>query len=125
MKKLVGTFIFAIGVICLGFAQEKEKENSKVEIGLEGMLGMTFAENFFSVNVGGPNLLLRINSDFKFGVGAYPSFFVRDSKSGARLAVGPRIDFKNFVLFSSFFHFDRTDEWLGSFGIGYKFHGKK
>jgi hypothetical protein len=125
MKIFTVSLLLTIGVLNLSYSQKKKEEESKVEIALEGILGMTVADNFFSVNVGGPSLLLRLSPAVKVGVGAFPSFFVRDSKTGARLAVGPRVDVKNFVVFGSFFHFDRTDEWVSSFGLGYKFHARK
>jgi hypothetical protein len=36
--------------------------------------------------------------------------YILNDKLGARLGVGPRIDYKNLVLFAPFFHLDRTDQ---------------
>lgn len=125
MRKYVIIGMLVFGICGFTVAQESKTEHSNFKVGLEGMLGMSFADNFFSVNIGGPTLMLRVAQEIKVGVGAFPSVYVKESKSGARLGVGPRVDVKNFVLFSSFFHFDRADFWQGSIGIGYKFHGKK
>jgi hypothetical protein len=98
---------------------------AKFNIGLEGMIGVSFGNDFYSVNVGGPGLFLVFNKDLKIGVGALPSLYLLEGKLGARLGVAPRIDYKNLVLFAPFFHRDTVDEWIWSVGIGYKFHQKK
>lgn len=98
---------------------------SKFDIGLEGMIGVSFGEDFYSVNVGGPSLFLVLNKDWKIGVGALPSLYLLEGKLGARLGVAPRVDYKNLVLFAPFFHRDTTGEWIWSVGFGYKFHKKK
>lgn len=100
-------------------------KQSKFDIGLEGMLGVSFGKDFYSVNVGGPSLFLVLNKDWKIGVGALPSLYLLEGKLGARLGVAPRIDYKNLVLFAPFFHRDKTEEWIWSVGFGYKFHKKK
>ena len=106
-------------------AMGQEKEKSKVQLSLEGMGGVSFGEKMVAFNVGGPNLLMGIGQNWRAGLAAFPSFFVRDSKTGARLGVGGRIDYKKMVLFSSFFHFDSKDVWVGTVGLGYKFHAWK
>ncbi|KHJ36488.1 hypothetical protein PBAC_33480 [Pedobacter glucosidilyticus] len=111
----------------LTYAQEQEKkieENPKWDIGLEGMLGFAVGKDFYAFNVGGPSLMLRLNNNWKLGVGALPSFYIKNGKTGAKLGVAPRIDYKNFALIAPFFHFDSTDEWVWSIGLGYRFHRK-
>ena len=98
------------------------KSSSELGVGLEGMLGVSFGKEFYSVNVGGPSLFLVLNEDWKVGVGALPSLYLLKGKLGARLGVAPRVDYKNLVFFAPFFHRDRTDEWIWSVGFGYKFH---
>lgn len=105
-------------------AQSQVTKNQNFEVGLEGMFFTSFGKNFYSFNIGGPSLQLRITKDLKAGVAAMPSFYVRDGETGAKLAVGPRIDFKNFVFALPFFHFDTTETWIMTAGIGYKFHRK-
>lgn len=100
-------------------------QSSKWDVGLEGMLGVSFGDDFYSMNVGGPSLFLNLNKDLKIGIGALPSLYLLNGKLGARLGVAPRIDNKNIVLFAPFFHRDRTDQWIWSVGFGYKFHKRK
>lgn len=102
-----------------------EKQPSQWDVGLEGMLGVSFGQDFYSINVGGPSLFLVLNEDWRIGVGALPSLYIFEGKLGARLGVSPRIDYKNLVLFAPFFHRDTTEEWIWSVGFGYKFHRKK
>lgn len=109
------------------YSQElpKNENSSKWDIGLEGMLGVSFGKDFYAVNVGGPGLFLVLNEDLKIGVGALPSLYQHEGRLGARLGVSPRIDFKNLVLIAPFFHKDTSDTWIWSVGFGYKFHRKK
>ena len=107
------------------FSQNIEvKQTKKVELALEGMAGVSFGDKMVAFNIGGPTLVLNIGKNWRTGLGAFPSFFVRDGKTGARLGVGGRVEYKKIVLFSSFYHFDRTDTWVGTLGLGYKFHKK-
>ncbi|MDO8966373.1 hypothetical protein [Algoriphagus sp.] len=122
-KILIVLFVFCF--YQTGFAQGKvSNDNERWQVGLEGMLGVSFGNNFYSVNVGGPALFLTLSKDLKIGVGALPSLYSLDGKLGARLGVSPRIDYKNFVFIAPFFHRDTADEWIGSIGFGYKFHRK-
>lgn len=109
------------------YAQEaaEKDENKRFDVGLEGMLGVSFGRDFYSVNVGGPALFLVLNEDWKVGAGALPSLYMFEGKLGARLGVAPRVDYKNLVLFAPFFHRDISNEWIWSVGFGYKFHRKK
>lgn len=97
---------------------------SGLDIGLEGMIGFSVGEDFYSLNVGGPSLFLNLNKHWKIGVGALPSLYLLNGKLGARLGVSPRIDHKNLVLIAPFFHKDSSGEWIWSLGLGYKFHKK-
>lgn len=109
------------------YAQEQGngEGNLKWDIGLEGMLGFAVGNDFYAINVGGPSLMLSLNDDWKVGVGALPSFYIKEGKTGAKLGVSPRIDYKSFVLIAPFLHFEGTDQWVWSIGLGYKFHRKK
>jgi hypothetical protein len=98
---------------------------SKWDVGLEGMLGVSFGKDFYAVNVGGPGLFLVLNEDFKIGVGALPSLYSHEGRLGARLGVSPRIDYKNMVFIAPFFHKENRNLWISSIGFGYKFHRKK
>ncbi|MCC5937466.1 MAG: hypothetical protein JJU34_09300 [Lunatimonas sp.] len=103
---------------------QEEMSSNKVDFALEGMAGVAFGKNFTSFNVGGPSLLLNINQKVKVGFGALPSFYIRNGKTGAKLGVAPRLDINNWALFFPFYHFDTTEEWVWSVGVGYKFHRK-
>lgn len=105
------------------FAQEVEKR-PVVDFALEGMAGVAFGKNITSFNVGGPSLMLAVNRNFKVGFGALPSFYIKDGKTGAKLGVAPRMDYRQWALFAPFYHFEGTDEWVWSIGVGYKFHRK-
>lgn len=45
-------------------------------ISLEGMLGFSIGKDFYSMNVGGPALLINLNSDLRIGLGAFPSLYI-------------------------------------------------
>jgi hypothetical protein len=115
-------------ILTTTFANAQEGSNANQDsswgLRLDGMIGFSVGNNFYSMNVGGPTLFLVINEDLKVGLGALPSIFILDGSLGARLGVGPRIDYKNFVLHAPFFHRDLTGEWIPSIGLGYKFHKK-
>jgi len=119
--------LFFMVVASGGYGQSAGKDENRLgwEVGLEGMLGFAAGNDFYAFNVGGPSLLLQVHRHWKVGVGALPSFYVKEGKSGAKLGVSPRIDFKNLVLIVPFFHFDQSDTWVWSVGLGYKFHKKK
>lgn len=110
-----------------GIARCQDTTSAKTpqwELGFEGMIGTSVGENFIAFNVGGPAFQLVLTKDFKIGVGAFPSFYVLNGKTGARLGVSPRIDYKKLVFIAPFYHRDSADEWIWSVGLGYKFHKK-
>jgi hypothetical protein len=117
--------LMSITVVVKGQDSIAVNKSSKWDVGLEGMLGISFGNDFYAMNVGGPTLFVNLNKDLKFGIGALPSLYLLNGKLGARLGVAPRIDYKNLVLFAPFFHMDRTDRWIWSVGFGYKFHKRK
>ncbi|GMQ30960.1 hypothetical protein [Algoriphagus confluentis] len=118
-------FFFLTSLVAQGQDTTSNQSHSKFDIGLEGMIGVSFGRDFYSMNVGGPSLFLILGKDLKLGVGALPSLYLLEGKLGARLGVAPRIDYKNMVFFAPFFHRDKTEEWIASVGFGYKFHRKK
>lgn len=101
-----------------------EKKKKVFDLGFEGMIGAAVGEQFYSFNVGGPSFLFRITKDVKLGFGAFPSLYIKEGKVGAKLGVAPRFDYKHFVLFATFFHFENSNTWKWSAGLGYKFHRK-
>lgn len=116
--------------LCIAFAANSQDSTTinntkKFNVGLEGMLGFSVGENFYSMNVGGPSLFLVLNKDWKIGIGAFPSLYLLEGKLGARLGVAPKVEYKNLVFFAPFFYREKTEKWIWSFGLGYKFHRKK
>ena len=105
--------------------ENKGKNNKKLEVSLEGMVAASAGKEFYAFNVGGPALSLKLNQNIKIGSAAYPSFYVKSGKTGAKLGVGPRIDYKNLVLISPFYSFESQNEWVWTVGLGYKFNAKK
>lgn len=126
----ISKFFILLFFICVSFAatsQDKTKVSGSTtfNVGLEGMLGFSVGENFYSMNVGGPSLFLILNQDWKVGIGAFPSLYLLNGKLGARLGVAPKVEYKNLVFFAPFFYREKTEEWIWSVGLGYKFHRKK
>jgi hypothetical protein len=125
------SFLIIVSFVMFSFAgmaqtsgdNDKSKSSSNVDLALEGMAGVSFGRNFYAFNVGGPSLRLRITEDLRIGVGALPSFYIKKGKTGGKLGVAPRVDFKDWVFFAPFFHFDDPDQWVFSVGFGYKFGG--
>lgn len=127
MKVYIILFIAILGLgiqESSGQAVNTSEEKKDFAISLEGMLGFSVGKDFYSMNVGGPALFLNLNPDLKIGLGAFPSLYLFKGNLGARLGVSPRIDYKNLVFFAPFFHKEASDTWIGSVGMGYKFHKK-
>jgi hypothetical protein len=94
---------------------------SSFDLGFEGMIGASAGNNFYAFNVGGPSFKYRITKNLKIGLGALPSFYIKEGSAGAKLGVSPRIDYKKFVLIAPFFHFEHNNQWVWSIGMGVKF----
>jgi uncharacterized membrane protein YfcA len=117
--------ILLIIVILLSFignGQENiKKKGSSMKMSMEGMIGFSVGKDFYSINVGGPALFLNVNKDLKVGLGALPSLYSSNGKFGPRLAMSPRVDYKNLVFMAPFFPGSSFGTWMGSIGLGYKF----
>jgi hypothetical protein len=110
----------------LAQGHEDQPRTPRWDFALEGMLGVAIGPDFYAFNVGGPSLLLQVHRHWKVGVGALPSFYVKEGNPGAKLGASPRVDYKNsLVLIAPFFHFEHTNRWVWSVGLGYKFHRKR
>lgn len=129
MLKKVILLGFACYFGALPYAQSQDSSSIKTTTAfsfqLEGMLGATIGPNFYSINVGGPGLYGQVHPHWKVGLGAFPSLYLLENKLGARLGVSPRIEYKNWVFIAPFFHREKTEEWIWSIGVGYKFHPKR
>lgn len=121
MKRIVLALLFVTGSL---FAQEKEagkpKEATKIEYGLEGMIGLSAGSHTFGINVGGPSLKIKLGN-VKVGFGAFPSLVIVDDKAYPRLAVSPIIEYKKLMLITPYYGYDTKDRQIWTFGLGYKF----
>ncbi len=127
MKNIISSFCLTFCLFSnFAIGQEVIPNQKKTSfVSLEGMLGVSFGKEFYTMNVGGPALFLNLTPDLKIGLGAFPSLYLLNNKLGARLGVSPRIDYKNLVFFAPFFHREVSNTWIGSVGFGYKFHKKQ
>jgi len=94
----------------------------KASVSLEGMAGVSFGKNLVAINVGGPNLKLKIGDKLGIGICAMPSLFIHDSKPEPKLGVGFRIDYGKIVFLVPGYYLSSQSKWLWSYGLGYKFH---
>lgn len=98
----------------------EEKQTEKIDIGLDGMLGLSIGNNVVGINVGGPSLKFRYKN-IKIGVGAFPSLIILDDKAVPRLAVSPILEYKKWMLITPYYGYDSKDKMIWTFGLGYKF----
>lgn len=116
----IGLLLFAMASAA-AFAQEtKPKTKKQIELGLEGMLGVSYGSETLGINVGGPSLKFRINA-VKIGVGAFPSLIVADRKAMPRLAVSPIVEYQKILLIAPYYGYDSNDGQIWTFGLGYRF----
>ncbi len=74
------------------------------------------------MNVGGPNLKLRVGHMLSLGVGAFPSLLIVDSKAEPKLGLSPRLDYGKLLSSAPAYHRASDHSWLWTYGFGYKFH---
>ena len=124
--KIIYALLFTLLLSMAGLSQEKMNNNeNKVQFNLEGMIGASFGKNFYTINLGGPTLMLGVSKNLKLGIGAVPSLYSEGGKFGTRLGYTPRVDYKNLVFMTPFFPVQPFGKWVGSVGIGYKFQKAK
>jgi len=124
--KIIYALFFTLLLSRAGMSQEKtNKDENKVQFNLEGMIGASFGKNFYTVNLGGPTLMLGVSKNLKLGIGAVPSLYSEGGKFGTRLGYTPRVDYKNIVFMTPFFPVQPFGKWTASFGMGYKFMKNK
>lgn len=114
--------LFAVLLSAAAFSQTTEapKPKKEIELGIEGMIGVSYGSKTLGINMGGPSLKCKINN-FKMGVGAFPSLVVVDEKAMPRLAVSPIVEYKKFMLITPYYGYDSKDKMIWTFGLGYKF----
>ena len=91
---------------------------------LDGTLGVTLGDGFYTINIGGPSFSLVLDKGIKLGVGALPSLHFEEGKVTPKLGLGPRVDLKKVSIIAPFFPAHPTGKWVGSVGLAYKF-GRK
>jgi hypothetical protein len=118
-KAILCGFLLAHAIV---FSQtvETPKGESKVDVGIDGMLGVSIGNKTVGINVGGPTLKFHVNN-FKIGVGAMPSLFINDKKAVPRLAVSPIIEYKKWMVIAPYYGYNAADKMIWTFGVGYKF----
>ncbi len=123
MKYLVLLLMALLTGRCL-FAQstDSSRQRRKLSVGLEGMAGVSFGDKTIAFNVGGPHLKLKFSTAFSVALAAFPSLLIVDGKAEPRLGIGPRMDYRNFVLIVPAFFHNKSDKWIWTVGVGYKFH---
>ncbi len=94
----------------------------KVSVGLEGMAGVSFGDRTIAFNVGGPHLKLKVGKDVGIALAAFPSLLIVSGKAEPRLGIGPRLDYRSLVLIVPAFFHNKSDAWIWTAGLGYKFH---
>jgi hypothetical protein len=92
----------------------------QIDLGIEGMMGVSHGSKTLGINVGGPSLKLKIKN-FKFGVGCFPSLIIVDGKAFPKLAVSPIVEYKKIVLITPYYGYDSKEKAIWTFGLGYQF----
>jgi hypothetical protein len=112
--------LFSTGIYSQNVVEAKTEK--KFDVGLEGMIGISFNHKTIGVNVGGPSFKFRWNKNFKIGVGALPSLIVLDKRAYPRLGVSPIIEYKKYMLIAPYYGYDTADKMIWTLGFGYKFY---
>lgn len=123
MKML--TFLIPVlltGQQLIAQSADSTRQRRQLSVGLEGMAGVSFGDKTIAFNVGGPHLKLKLGQTWSVALAAFPSLLIVDSKAEPRLGIGPRVDYRNLVLIVPAFFHNKTDNWIWTVGLGYKFH---
>jgi len=107
---------------CFSQNTEEVKPVKKIEMGFEGMIGLSFGDDIVGINVGGPSLKFKFSKNFKIGVGAFPSLVVVDKKAYPKLGVSPILEYKKWMIITPYYGYDANDKTIWTFGLGYKFY---
>lgn len=97
------------------------KKQRAFTAGLEGAAAVSVGNQIVSVNVGGPNLRLKLSPKWAVGVCAVPSLFIYKGKAEPKLGLAPRVDYGKWLLQAPGFYMAKTEKWAWTFGLGYKF----
>jgi hypothetical protein len=127
MKTRILFFLIVVIYLSLHVCGQTDlkKSEKKVSVSMEGVLSVSFGKNFYSINLGGPSLVVHINKDLRFAAGPVPSLYSTGGKFGPRLGMAPRIEYKSVVFIMPFFTGEKFGDWVGSIGLGYKFRKRQ
>lgn len=118
-------FLFSI-LSNIAYGQDETKQTEKkVKITMDGLFVVAVGKDFYSINLGGPTVMVNINKDLSFGIGPVPSLFSKEGKFGPKLGMAPRMEYKHLVIMAPFFTGENFGDWIGSIGVGYKFQKRK
>ena len=101
--------------------EPQPKPEKSIDLGFEGMIGLSFNKETIGINVGGPSLKFRFNKNYKIGVGAFPSLVIIDKKAYPKLGVSPILEYKNWMFIAPYYGYDSKDQLIWTFGLGYRF----
>lgn len=115
----------AVSVTAIAFSQTapenaQPEKKKQVDLGFDGILGVSYGSNTLGINVGGPSLKFHINK-FKIGVGAFPSLIIQDEKAMPRLAISPIVEYRNVMFITPYYGYDNKGRQIWTFGLGYRF----
>lgn len=111
---LTKTFYLIMAFSALGNISVAQAQETKAAAHLDGTLGFTAGDGFYTLNIGGPSFSLVFDEGFKIGVGAWPSLHFQDGKVTPKLGLGPRIDFKKVSIIAPFFPSQPSGKWAAS-----------
>jgi len=116
---------YLLALVVLVSTDFVKAQESKIAAFLDGTLGVTVGDGFYTINIGGPSFSLVLDNGMKIGVGALPSLHFEGGKITPKLGLGPRVDFNKVSIIAPFFPAQPTGKWVGSVGLAYKFGRKK
>jgi len=116
---------YLLALVVLVSTDFVKAQESKTAAFLDGTLGVTVGDGFYTINIGGPSFSLVLDNGMKIGVGALPSLHFEGGKVTPKLGLGPRVDFNKVSIIAPFFPAQPTGKWVGSVGLAYKFGRKK
>lgn len=120
-KKQLLVVIVLFSTFSLAQSEQKQKPETKIEAGFEGILGLSFSERILALHVGGPSFKYKLSTNFKIGMGAFPSLIMLDDKVMPRLGFSPILEYKKWNFIAPYYGFDSNNKALWSFGLGFKF----
>lgn len=118
---VLGYLLFSSNCMLSQNTEPQLKPEKLVDLGFEGMIGLSFNKETIGINVGGPSLKFKFNKNFKIGVGAFPSLVIIDKKAYPKLGVSPIVEYKNWMFIAPYYGYDSKDQLIWTFGLGYRF----